>query len=110
MFVSFDLSPKRIEKWRLTFRITVQIRNLKKALPDNFFTIVVSPPFVFVSDEEKGDLAVLIDRVTNWIVPKLKAAYFSKPLKARTVIWLLKNRESYENFVRKYGPHSYSGE
>jgi hypothetical protein len=99
--------PKRIEKWRLTFRITVQIRNLKKALPDNFFTIVVSPPFVFVSDEEKGDLAVLIDRVMNWIVPKLKAAYFSKPLKARTVIWLLKNRESYKNFVQKYGPPSY---
>jgi hypothetical protein len=91
--------PKRIEKWRLHYRI----RAIQKFFSNKIFTIVVSPPFVFVSDEEAGDLNVLIDRTVRWILPKLKTAYFNRNPKANTVIWLLKNRESYECFVRKYG-------
>jgi hypothetical protein len=91
--------PKKIEKWLLQHRI----RALQKILPKNIFTIVVSPPFVFVSDEESADLNTLINRTVKWIVPKLKAAYFKKTPAANTLIWLLKNRESYENYVKKYG-------
>ena len=89
----------RIGKWRIQYRIRV----LQKLLPKNIFTIVVSSPFVFVSDEETADLTALIDRTIKWIVPKLKAMYFRKAPKANTIIWLLQNRESYENYVQKYG-------
>ncbi|MGA2797442.1 MAG: hypothetical protein ABSE63_07695 [Thermoguttaceae bacterium] len=36
-------------------------------------------------------------------MPKLKTTYFSKIPTTNTIIWLLKNRESYENYVQKYG-------
>jgi hypothetical protein len=89
----------KIKKWKIRRRIRV----LQKTLPDNIFTIVVSPPFVFVSDEETADLSTLVDHTIKWIVPKLKATYFRKSPRTDTVIWILKNRESYESYVQKYG-------
>jgi hypothetical protein len=89
----------KIEKWRIQHRIRV----LQKILPKNIFTIVISPPFVFVSDEETADLSTLIDHTVKWIMPKLKAMYFSKTPTANTIIWLLRNRKSYENYTQKYG-------
>ena len=91
--------PRKIEKYRLQHRIGV----LQKILPKNIFRIVVSPPFVFVSDEETADLSTLVDHSIQWIVPKLKATYFRKTPATNTVIWILKNRESHEKYVQRYG-------
>ena len=90
---------KKTRKWRIQCRIRV----LQRSFPDSTFAIVNSRPFVFVSDEVKADLATLIDHTVNWIVPKLKSTCFGKIPKANATIWLLRNRESYENYVHAYG-------
>jgi hypothetical protein len=72
------------------------VRELKKKLPNDDFTIVVSPPFVVIGDDEPDEVRRRAEKTVGWAVKKLKAAYFQKDPPEILDIWLFKDKESYE--------------
>ena len=77
------------------------VRELKKKLPSDDFTIVVSPPFVVIGDDEPAEVRRRAKETVQWAVEKLKAAYFPKDPVDILDIWLFKDKESYEENVEK---------
>ena len=77
------------------------VRELKKKLPDDGFTIVVVPPFVVIGDEKPERVRRRAKHTVEWAVEKLKAAYFKKDPKEILDIWLFKNKESYQRNAKK---------
>ena len=77
------------------------VRELKKKLPSDDFTIVVSPPFVVIGDDEPAEVRQRAKNTVHWAVEKLKAAYFDKDPKDILDIWLFKDKESYEENAEK---------
>jgi hypothetical protein len=77
------------------------VRELKKKLPSDEFTIVVAPPFVVIGDDEAADVRRRAKNTVQWAVEKLKAAYFTKDPKEILDIWLFKDKESYEENAEK---------
>ena len=77
------------------------VRQLKKRLPDDGFTIVVTPPFVVIGDDQPDEVRRFAKQTVHWAVEKLKAAYFAKDPDDILDIWLFKDKESYEKHVQK---------
>ena len=77
------------------------VRELKKKLPDDGFTVVVVPPFVVVGDEKPDKVRRRAKHTVGWAVKKLKAAYFEKDPEEILDIWLFKDKESYERNAKK---------
>ncbi len=57
---------------------TEHVRELKKKLPGDDFTIVVAPPFVVIGDDEPAEVRRRAKNTVGWAVEKLKAAYFTQ--------------------------------
>jgi hypothetical protein len=77
------------------------VRELKKKLPGDGFTIVVARPFVVVGDESPDQVRRRAKETVEWAVEKLKAAYFEKDPTEILDIWLFKDKESYEKNAQK---------
>jgi hypothetical protein len=77
------------------------IRELKKKLPSDDFTIVEMPPFVVIGDEEPDVVRQRAKHTVQWAVDKLKAAYFKKDPTDILDVWLFKDKESYEENAQK---------
>ena len=77
------------------------MRELKKKLPSDDFTIVVAPPFVVIGDDEPAEVRRRAKETVQWAVEKLKAAYFDKDPADILDIWLFKDKESYEENAEK---------
>jgi len=80
---------------------TKHVRELKKKLPSDDFTIVVAPPFVVIGDDEPAEVRRRAKNTVGWAVEKLKAAYFDKDPEDILDIWLFKDKESYEENAQK---------
>jgi hypothetical protein len=72
------------------------IRELKKKLPSDDFTVVAAPPFVVIGDDEPAEVRRRARDTVGWAVEKLKAAYFEKDPPEILDIWIFKDKESYE--------------
>lgn len=77
------------------------VGQLKKKLPGNGFTIVVTPPFVVIGDDDPDEVRRCAKQTVQWAVEKLKAAYFAKDPDEILDIWLFKDKESYEKHAQK---------
>ena len=77
------------------------VKELKKRLPSDEFTIVEMPPFVVIGDEDAADVRRRARHTVQWAVEKLKAAYFEKDPDDILDIWLFKDKESYEENAEK---------
>jgi hypothetical protein len=77
------------------------VREVKKKLPSDDFTIVVTPPFVVIGDEEPKQVRSRAKNTVRWAVEKFKAAYFEKDPPEILDIWLFKDKESYEENAQK---------
>jgi hypothetical protein len=76
------------------------VAKLRKKLPSDDFTIVVTPPFVVVGDESPDIVRQRSENTVKWAVEKLKKAYFTNDPKQILDIWLFKDKESYEKNVK----------
>jgi hypothetical protein len=77
------------------------IAKLRKKLPSDDFTIVVTPPFVVVGDEPAETVRYRSETTVKWAVEKLKKAYFTSDPKQILDIWLFKDKESYQKNAKK---------
>ena len=77
------------------------IRELKKKLPSDDFTIVEAPPFVVIGDDQPAEVRRRAKDTVLWAVEKLKAAYFEKDPEDILDVWLFKDKESYEENAQK---------
>ena len=77
------------------------VQELKKKLPGEGFTVVVTPPFVVIGDDEPAEVRRRAKDTVEWAVEKLKAAYFEKDPADILDIWLFKDKESYEKNAQK---------
>jgi hypothetical protein len=81
--------------------VAKHIRELKKKLPSDDFTIVEAPPFVVIGDDQPAEVRRRAKDTVEWAVEKLKAAYFEKDPEDILDIWLFKDKESYEDNAQK---------
>jgi hypothetical protein len=77
------------------------VKQVKKRLPSDGFTIVVSPPFVVIGDDEPAEVRRCAKHTVDWTVRLLKEAYFSKDPADILDIWLFKDKESYEKNCKR---------
>jgi hypothetical protein len=77
------------------------VRNLKKKLPGDDFTVVATPPFVVIGDGDPAKVRARAEDTVAWAVKKLKAAYFEKEPAEIIDIWLFKDKKSYETNAEK---------
>jgi hypothetical protein len=73
------------------------VAKLQKKLPSKDFTVIVTPPFVVIGDEEPDVVRQRAEGTVQWAVEKLKKAYFQRDPKDILDIWLFKDKESYES-------------
>ena len=80
------------------------IEKLRKKIPASDFTVVVTPPFVVIGDEEPDVVRRRSENTVKWAVDKLKKAYFKQDPRQILDIWLFKDKHSYEtNCQRLFG-------
>ncbi len=77
------------------------VKELKKKIPNEGFTIVVTPPFVVIGDDSPAEVRRRAKDTVQWAVEKLKNAYFTKDPAEILDIWLFKDKESYEKHAQK---------
>jgi hypothetical protein len=77
------------------------IRELKKKFPGEGFTVVSSPPFVVIGDDEPAEVRHRAKETVQWAVEKLKAAYFENDPPEILDVWLFKDKESYERNAQR---------
>lgn len=75
------------------------IRALKEKLPAGF-TIVLSPPFVVVGNDEEKNVEEYAERVVAWAVRLLKASYFERDPDTIIDVWLFKDDDSYRHYCK----------
>jgi hypothetical protein len=80
---------------------SAHVANVRKKLPSDDFTIVVTPPFVVIGDESPETVRRRADNTVKWAVDKLKKAYFSSDPKEILDIWLFKDKASYETHAKE---------
>ncbi len=68
---------------------------------DDKFTIIITPPFVVIGDEDPAIVKRSADGTVAWAVKKLKDAYFAKDPEEIIDIWLFKDKDSYEENARR---------
>jgi hypothetical protein len=73
---------------------------LKKKLPSEDFTIVVTPPFVVIGDDPPQEVRRYAKGTIEWTVKRLKDAYFTKDPNEILDIWLFKDEESYQKHAK----------
>lgn len=76
------------------------VRQLKKRLPADGFTIVIQPPFVVIGDEAAEKVQAHTAQTVKWAVDRLKQDYFTKDPSEIIDIWLFKDRDSYFTHTR----------
>jgi hypothetical protein len=76
------------------------VRQLKKKVSTDEFTIVVAAPFVVIGDDEPDEVRRYATHTVQWAVKKLKAAYFDKDPADILDVWLFKDKRSYEEHAR----------
>lgn len=76
------------------------VRELKKKVPTEGFTIVVAPPFVVIGDDSPDEVRRRTKSTVQWAVEKLKAAYFTNDPSDILDIWLFKDEESYKEHTK----------
>lgn len=64
------------------------------------FTMIQERPFLVVSDLPQEELRALAKRPIRWAVQKLREDYFAKDPAAIIVVWLFKDKASYEENTR----------
>jgi hypothetical protein len=72
------------------------IMALKRKIPAEGFTVVITPPFVVIGDDPPQEVRRRAKDTVKWAVDKLKEAYFAKDPDDILDIWLFKDKESYE--------------
>lgn len=77
------------------------VKELKRKIPDDGFTIVVAPPFVVIGDEKPEKVRSRAKNTVGWAVEKLKSAFFEKDPEEILDIWLFKDKESYQRNAKK---------
>jgi hypothetical protein len=77
------------------------VEQLQTKLPSKGFTIVVTPPFVVIGDEEPDDVRQRAENTVKWAVEKLKKAYFKEDPRQILDIWLFKDESSYKANCRR---------
>ncbi len=76
------------------------VAQLRKKLPSDDFTIVVTRPFVVIGDESPDAVRRRAENTVKWAVEKLKRAYFTSDPKQILDIWLFRDKKSYEKHVQ----------
>jgi len=80
------------------------VEQLQKKVPSKGFTVVVTPPFIVIGDEEPYIVRQRSEGTVKWAVEKLKKAYFKQDPRQILDIWLFKDKQSYEaNCKRLFG-------
>jgi hypothetical protein len=72
------------------------IRQLKKRVPQEGFTIVIQKPFVVIGDEAPAVVQRRALGTVKWAVDRLKALYFKRDPRRIIDIWLFEDRQSYQ--------------
>jgi hypothetical protein len=72
------------------------VEQLKKKLPSNEFSIVVSRPFVVIGDEGAAAVKEHAEHTVKWAVDKLKQDFFTKDPNEILDIWLFRDAASYQ--------------
>ena len=77
-----------------------RVMALKKQMPPQGFSLVISPPFIVIGDEPAATVRLRAEQVVKWAVERLKADYFSKDPDEIIAVWLFKNDSSYERHAK----------
>jgi hypothetical protein len=77
------------------------VKQLRKKVSSDDFTIVISPPFVVIGDDEPAEVRRRVKENVQWTVRMLKKAYFDKEPSEILDIWLFKDKESYEENCKR---------
>jgi len=65
------------------------------------FTIVVSPPFVVIGNEDARTVTARAEMTVEWATARLKKKYFKKDPADIHDIWLFKDKESYMKYAKE---------
>lgn len=72
------------------------IRELKKKLPHDGFSVVIQKPFVVIGDEAEEIVRKRSRHTVQWAVDRLKKDYFAADPEQILDIWLFQDSNSYE--------------
>lgn len=75
--------------------------NLKKMMPKQGFSVVLSPPFVVIGDGGEQSVRGFSRDVVEWAVKQLKSLYFEKDPQEIIDIWLFKDKASYDKYTNE---------
>jgi len=84
----------------------LHVKELKRSVPREGFTVLPSPPFVVIGDEPPSLVRRRANDTVAWAVRMLKEAYFEKDPDEIIDIWLFKDKESYEKNAKAIFGHS----
>lgn len=73
---------------------------LKKKLPEGF-NFVIEKPFVVIGDESPEDIRRWASGTIRWSIDRLKRLYFKQDPHLILDIWLFKDEESYNKYVKE---------
>ena len=77
------------------------VRELKKRLPGEGFTIVVGKPFVVVGDGDPTSVRRSAEGTVVWAADHLKKSFFAKDPERILDVWLFQDKTSYETNAKK---------
>lgn len=81
------------------------LKELRKRLPHDGFSVVIQKPFVVIGDEPLETVKVRAEKTIKWAVDHLKREYFSKDPVAILDIWLFQDANSYEEHTNRLTKH-----
>ena len=81
------------------------LKELKKRLPHDGFSVVIQKPFVVIGDEPLETVKKRAENTVKWAVDHLKREYFSKDPEEILDIWLFQDANSYEEHTNRLTKH-----
>jgi hypothetical protein len=81
------------------------VRELRRKLPDDSFSIVPVGPFVVVGDESPAMVRQRAEGTVKWAVDRLKEQFFKKDPAEILDVWLFKDNASYERHTPELFGH-----
>lgn len=81
------------------------LKELRKRLPHDGFSVVIQKPFVVIGDEPLETVKVRAEKTIKWAVDHLKQEYFSRDPVAILDIWLFQDANSYEEHTNRLTKH-----
>ena len=81
------------------------LKELKKRLPHEGFSVVIQKPFVVIGDEPLETVQKRAESTVKWAVDHLKREYFSKDPEEILDIWLFQDANSYEEHTNRLTKH-----